>query len=68
MNLKDAIVEFRYSKDWTKQTSAWYERRLRPFVEWCTTQGVRDLEGITPPIVRRYIEYLKTRPAKRSES
>jgi site-specific recombinase XerD len=67
MHLKDAITEFRYSKDWSKQTSNWYESRLTQFVEWCAEQDARDLEQVTPPLVRRYIAYLQARPAKRSE-
>lgn len=66
MRLEDACTELRYSKDWTKQTTQWYERRLRPFVQWCRQQDINDLEQITPAFVRRYIDYLHNRPALRS--
>jgi integrase/recombinase XerD len=67
MHLKGAITEFRYSKDWSKQTNAWYESRLTQFVDWCAENHCTTLEDVSPMLVRRYIDYLKSRPAKRSE-
>jgi site-specific recombinase XerD len=67
MHLSDAVTEFRYSKDWSPQTNAWYESRLTQFIDWCAAQGVKDLECATPPLIRRYIAYLQERPAKRSQ-
>lgn len=67
MLLSDATTELRYAKDWSRQTTQWYERRLRPFLAWCQAQGVTELERLTPPLVRRYIAYLQQRPAKRGQ-
>ena len=67
MQLEDALLELRYSKDWTPQTTEWYRKRLGAFIRWCQEQGVTTLEAIEPPLVRRYIDYLKTRPARRGE-
>lgn len=66
MRLEAAITELGYSKDWTQQTRKWYDSRLGAFVSWAHAQEADDLEQITPPLVRRYIEHLQTRPAKRS--
>lgn len=66
MQLDDACTELRYAKDWSKQSAQWYTSRLGLFVSWCKAQDISQLEQITPQLVRRYIEYLKTRPAKRS--
>jgi len=65
MHLDDAITELRYAKDWTRQTVQWYDRRLTPFVRWVNEQKITELGDITPALVRRYLEYLQTRPSKR---
>ncbi len=67
MLLTEATTELRYTKDWTRQTTQWYERRLRPFIAWCKAQGVTELEAVTAPLVRRYMEYLQKRPSRRGE-
>ena len=66
MHLEAALTELRYTKDWSKQSRAWYDSRLGAFMAWARDQGVTELEQINPPLVRRYIEYLQTRPGKRS--
>src|SRR5262245_2320092 len=66
MRLEAAITELGYAKDWTQQTRKWYDSRLGAFVCWAKSQGVDELEQIAPPLVRRYVEHLQTRPAKRS--
>jgi len=64
MLLADACTELQYAKDWTKQTTLWYTKRLALFLRWCEEQGVTTLEAVNPPLVRRYIDYLQHRPAK----
>ncbi len=64
MLLADACTELRYTKDWTAQTAVWYDGRLGAFVSWAKQQGVTELEHVTAPFVRRYLEYLHTRPTK----
>lgn len=64
MQLEDACTELRYTKDWTPQTTAWYARRLGAFVAWAKGQDIVTLEAITPPLVRRYVDYLHTRPSR----
>jgi integrase/recombinase XerD len=66
MNINAALTELRYTKDWSKQSRKWYDSRLGAFMAWAESHGVTELEQINPPLVRRYIEYLQTRPAKRS--
>ncbi len=67
MQLEDACTELRYTKDWTAQTAAWYHARLGAFVPWAREQGVTTIEGVTPPLVRRYLDYLHTRPGRASK-
>jgi site-specific recombinase XerD len=64
MRLEAAITELGYAKDWTRQTRKWYDSRLGAFVCWAHAQSVNELEQITPPLVRRYVEHLQIRPAK----
>lgn len=64
MLLTDACTELRYSKDWTPQTTRWYTSRLALFLAWAMSQGVTTLEDVTPPLVRRYVDYLQSRPSK----
>lgn len=64
MQLEDACTELRYSKDWSDQSIAWYHARLGAFVQWANGQHITTLEEVTPPLVRRYVEYLHTRPGK----
>lgn len=66
MLLEDALVELRYSKDWTPKTLRWYNERLGAFVRWCQGQQLTTLDQLTAPIIRRYIEYLQTRPSQKS--
>ncbi|MGZ3582731.1 MAG: hypothetical protein ACXWP6_08360, partial [Ktedonobacterales bacterium] len=64
MLLDAALIELAYAKDWTPQTRAWYDTHLPPFVAWAKQQGVTTIEDVTAPLVRRYIEYQRTRPTK----
>jgi integrase/recombinase XerD len=60
MQLRAAFVEFSLSKDWTPSSQDWFSDRLRAFFDWCASQDVADIEGITAPLVRRFIEYRRT--------
>jgi site-specific recombinase XerD len=66
MLLEDALVELRYSKDWTPKTLRWYRERLGAFTHWCDGQQVTTLEQLSAPLIRRYIDYLQTRPSLKS--
>lgn len=60
MQLDTALLEFAYSKDHSPASRHWYRSRLRAFTDWLRDQGVTDIEGITAPLVRRYIDYRRT--------
>lgn len=62
MNLDSAFTELSYSKDWTPATFLWYRKRLGAFIQWANQAGVESIEHVTAPLVRRYIDYLRTRP------
>lgn len=64
MLLDAALLELAYAKDWTPQSRAWYDHHLPPFVRWAKEQGVTTIEDVTAPLVRRYIDYQRTRPTK----
>jgi site-specific recombinase XerD len=36
----------------------WREQKLSRFVAWCADQGVRDVEGVTLPVVHRFLAEL----------
>jgi site-specific recombinase XerD len=57
MHLESALLEFAFSKDHTPASQQWYRLRLGAFTVWLQDQGVTELEGITAPLVRRYVEY-----------
>jgi site-specific recombinase XerD len=60
MHIDAACVEFGYAKDWSPASRAWYAGRLGAFREWLSGEGITELEGITAPLVRRYIEYRRS--------
>jgi site-specific recombinase XerD len=66
MRLEDALVELKYTKDWTPKTTRWYRERLGAFVRWCNEQHITELEQLTAPLIRRYIAYVQTRPSEKS--
>jgi integrase/recombinase XerD len=66
MQLEDALVELKYAKDWTPKTTRWYRERLGAFVRWCNENHITELEQLTAPLVRRYIEYVQNRPSQKS--
>jgi integrase/recombinase XerD len=63
MLLEDALVELKYTKDWTPKTTRWYRERLGAFIRWCDENHITTLEQLHAPLIRRYIEYLQTRPS-----
>jgi integrase/recombinase XerD len=68
MLLSDALVELKYTKDWTPKTTRWYYERLGAFFRWCDENKVETLEQVSAPVVRRYIEYLQTRKSQKADS
>lgn len=64
MRLDIALTEFAYSKDHSQASRQWYRSRLGAFTAWCAEQGIAEIEDITAPFVRRYIDYRRTSPAK----
>jgi len=64
MRLLDAVTELQYSKDWTPTTARWYTSRLNLFLTWAEAQGVTTIDAVTPALVRRYVAYLQSRPAR----
>lgn len=65
MHLQAALTEFEYSKDHTPSSWAWYGSRLGAFVSWATAQGCTDIETLTAPLIRRYIDERRTTPTQR---
>jgi site-specific recombinase XerD len=64
MQIEDALLEFALTKDHSPASQAWYRSRLGAFTAWLKGQGVTDLEGITAPLVRRYIDERRTTPGR----
>lgn len=64
MQLRASFIELGYSKDWTPASRKWFQSRLNAFIEWAEYQGVTEIEDITAPLVRRYIEQRRTLPSK----
>src|SRR5260370_22164590 len=60
MQTESALFEFAFSKDHTPASRQWYRFRLGAFTVWLRDQGITELEGITAPLVRRYVEYRRT--------
>jgi site-specific recombinase XerD len=64
MRLDITLTEFAYSKDWSPASRAWYSCRLGAFTKWCTEQDITDIEDLTAPLVRRYLDYRRTATCK----
>jgi hypothetical protein len=64
MELADAFTELSYAKDWSPSSHAWYTSRLGAFMAWAREHGVTELEDLTTPLIRRYIDHLQHRPTK----
>lgn len=57
MQLETVRTEFTYAKDHSLQSRRWYTSRLGAFFRWAAEQGVTDIENVTAPLVRRYVDY-----------
>lgn len=55
-----AFTEFFLSKDHTAASRKWYTSRLHAFFAWAGEQGVTTLDGVTAPLVRRYVDERRT--------
>lgn len=66
MQIESALLEFAYSKDHSAESRRWYRARLQAFTAWLRDQGVSELEGITAPLVRRYVDYKRTTDSPRT--
>lgn len=55
MRLTDTLDAYFLAKDFTPKARTWYRSKLSAFVAWCAEQGVEDAEGMTAPLVRRFI-------------
>ncbi|HLW00993.1 MAG TPA: tyrosine-type recombinase/integrase [Ktedonobacterales bacterium] len=64
MRLDAALVELGFSKDWTPASRRWFTGRISTFIHWAAEQGVTEIEDVTAPLVRRYIDYRRTSPSK----
>jgi site-specific recombinase XerD len=60
MNMDAATVEFMYSRDHSPASKRWYRAKLGAFASWLASQGLADIEGITAPLVRRYLDERRT--------
>jgi integrase/recombinase XerD len=60
MHLEDALLEFAFSKDHSPASQRWYRHRLGTFTTWLQGHGIDTLEGITAPLVRRYLDERRT--------
>ncbi len=60
MELAAAFTELAYAKDWTPSSRRWFSSRLGAFFAWAEDQGIKDLESITAPLVRRYVDERRT--------
>lgn len=71
MKLDTALTEFFLSKDHTPATRRYYRTNLPPFFAWCATQTppsgpVTTIDGLTAPLVRRYLDERKQTPNART--
>ena len=60
MELADAFTELAYAKDWTPSSRRWFTSQPELFFAWAGDQGITDLEHITAPLVRRYVDERRT--------
>ncbi|HZC07775.1 MAG TPA: tyrosine-type recombinase/integrase [Ktedonobacterales bacterium] len=57
-----ALTELLLAKDYTPKTVQRRREVLSEFITWANTQGVRHIEEVTRPLVRRYLADLRERP------
>lgn len=63
VRLRDAFTEFEYAKDHSAESRRWYTSRLGAFITWANGQGIHNIEEVTAPLVRRYLDYRRTTPS-----
>jgi site-specific recombinase XerD len=66
MRLTDTLDAYFLAKDLTPSSIRWYESKLRQFVAWCSEQSIPNVEGLSAPILRQYIAYLRATSSARS--
>lgn len=67
MLLTDALTEFTYAKDLTPASVRWYREKLSAFIAWLAAQGVTEVDGITAPLARRYLDARRTIPTPKGD-
>lgn len=60
MTLDIAYTELYFAKDWTPKTQGWYDERLGRFIRRADQSDVDELSDVTAPLVRRYLDELRT--------
>jgi site-specific recombinase XerD len=60
MELAAALTELAYAKDWSPSSRRWFTSRLGAFFSWAEDQGITELERVTAPLVRRYVDERRT--------
>jgi site-specific recombinase XerD len=65
MRLTAALTEYRYALDLTPKSQKWYAQKLDTFAAYCAANGIADVEGITAPLVRRFLTQLRENPSPR---
>jgi len=66
MKLTDAYTEFLLAHDYQPSTIRCYHDRLGAFMRWADAQGVTTVDGFTAPLVRRYVDGLKSQPSPKT--
>lgn len=62
MLIQHALSEMLLAKDYTPSSLRRRREIFRDFMDWCERQGVTDLNGITRPLVRRFVADVRERP------
>jgi site-specific recombinase XerD len=65
MTLDESLPEFLLAKDHSPASRAWYISRLGAFMTWASAHGVTTLDGVTAPLVRRYVDERRQTPSSR---
>jgi len=58
----DAFLIDRQARGLSKRTVAWYGEQLYPFAQHLASQGLANVEAITPELLRRYFVDLSQTP------
>src|SRR5258705_12997035 len=60
-----AVDSYLFVKDLTPACQGWYVQKLEAFAEWCRTQGIVDIEGLSAMHVYGYLKHLRETPSPR---